>query len=215
MSRRSAPVLAVLGLALAVGACSAAPGDPSGSRTPAPGTPAAPTPVPTAPPSLDPTASPDTGNVVGDYPQLAAEVIATDTLTITLVDPEARAWRLVVTGPGGLVGDRLELLVETGDVMPFVELREYRSGTLAGTLDLTGMAGNPTAAAGACHGTLPVCVGSDGIRLPADGDGALLVRLDLPDEAALSITGATAGWPSEPFILGPWEQTGPFAWLPG
>lgn len=212
MSRRTAPALAALAFALVVGACSAAPVGPTAS--PAPGTPAAPTPVPTVAPSPDPTASPDTGNVDGDYPQLGAEVVRQDALLVTLVDPAARAWRITVGGMGERSGHRLELVVETGDVSPFVELREYRDGRLAGTLDLTGLAGNPTAAAGACHATLPVCVGSDGIRLPADDDGTLVLRLDLPEASGLSITGATAGWPGEPFTLGPWEQTEPFAWLP-
>jgi hypothetical protein len=212
MSRRIAPALAALALALVVGACSSASGTPSPS--PAPGTPTAPTPVPTIAPSLDATASPDTGNVDGDWPQLGAEVLREDALLVTLVDPEARAWRIIIGGTGGAAGDRLELLVETGDVSPFVELREYRNGSLAGTLDLTGMAGNETVAAGACHATMPVCIGSDGIRLPADGDGTVLLRLDLPEAAGLSISGATAGWPGEPFTLGPWEQTEPFVWLP-
>ena len=131
---------------------------------------------------------------------------------MTLVDASAKAWRLVIAGTGALASERWEILVETGDVEPLISATEIRDGQPVDVLDLTGF-GDGTAAAGGCHSKLPVCLDSTGFTLPADGDGTFSVRLDLPEAGVpLSIRGGTAGWPSEPFILGPWSDTEAFPW---
>ncbi len=183
---------------------------------------AVPTAVPTVGPlpAIDPdpqpvvTASPDAGNVRGDGagPELTIELVDEDTIGATISDPAAKAWRLVVAGIGERAGDRWEILVETGDTGPDILATEVRDGRIVDEMDLSGFA-DGTAAAGGCHGTLPVCLASDGFRLPQDGDGTFSVRLVLPEPGTpLTVTGGTATWPGEPFILGPWTDTEPFPW---
>jgi hypothetical protein len=131
---------------------------------------------------------------------------------VTLRDPAAHAWRIVVAGTGDLVDDRLELRVETGDIAPSVEAFEIRDGEVVDVLDLSSLV-DGTAVAGGCHLTLGVCVDSAGFGLPDAGDGTLSVRLTLVEASGpLQIVGATAGWPGEPFVLGPWRETTAFAW---
>ncbi len=174
-----------------------------------------PTPVPVS--SATPTATPpvDEGNVDGDvYPELAVEAIDASTLRLTLDDPAAKAWRLVIAGTGGLAFDRLEIEVVTSDVAPLITAREIRDSEVVSEMDLSAFV-DRTAAAGGCHATLGVCIGSDGFRLPHKGNGRFAMRLDILDAAGpLTITGGTAGWPGEPFVLGPWANTDPFTWLP-
>ena len=206
MSPRIAPVIAASLVLLVAAACAspAAPATPAG----------APAPTLIAWPSPDPaTPKPDAGNVDGIvYPELAIEAADADTIRVAITDPAAKAWRLIVAGAGALAGDRLEILVETGDVGPSITATEVRDGVVVGEMDLSGYV-DGTAAAGGCHGTLPVCVDSDGFRLPSDGDGTLAIRLTLVDGGTpLTVTGGTAGWPGEPFILGPWTDTEPFPW---
>ncbi len=210
MSLRLAPVVAVSIALLAVSGCaSTAPiaASPASSPEPTPITrPSAPS-VPVA------TASPDSGNVDGRrYPELTVEALGSDAVQVTIADPAARAWRLVIAGTGDIAGDRLDLVVETGDTEPSIIAAEVRGGIIVDEMDLSGYA-DGTAAAGGCHRTLAVCVDSDGFRLPADDDGTFSVRLTVVDPGApLTITGGTATWPAEPFILGPWTDTEPFAW---
>jgi hypothetical protein len=179
----------------------------------------APTPIPTqateptAAPSPTPPATPvDQGNVEGDsFPELSVETIDAGTLRVTLQDPEARAWRLVVAGTGDREFDKLRIDVVTSDVEAVVTVDEIVDSEVVSTTDLTGY--GRTSAAGGCHSTLGVCFGSDGIRLPRNDDGRLAVRLSVADATGpLAITGSTAGWPGEPFILGPWVQTETFDW---
>ena len=75
---------------------------------------------------------------------------------MTLRDPAAKAWRLVVSGTGARAADRWEILVETGDVQPLITAREVRGGDVVDVMDLTGFSVG-TAAAGGCHST---CSGS-------------------------------------------------------
>jgi hypothetical protein len=208
MSARFAPLVAAALAALAVAACAA--------TGPAPATPhEAQTPTPFAWPSVAPapTASPDAGNVDGVvYPELSVEQVRADTIQATIEDPAAKAWRVIVAGAGSRAGDRLEIVVETGDVRPSITATEIRDGVAVDVMDLSGFM-DGTAAAGGCHRTLPVCVDSDGFQLPENGDGILSVRLTLTDPAArLSVTGGTATWPAEPFVLGPWTDTEAFPW---
>jgi hypothetical protein len=218
MFPRVAPVLAASLALIAVAACGAsadppsivpAPVVPTSVPTARPVTPTAP--VPTLVPAA--TASPDAGNVVaGTGPELTIEMVNGDTIRATLDDPAAKAWRLVVAGVGERAGDRWEIVVETGDVGPTITATEVRGGRAVDEMDLSGFA-DGTAAAGGCHGTLPVCLSSDGFRLPQDGDGRFSVQLVLPEPGTpLSITGGTATWPAEPFVLGPWTDTEPFPW---
>lgn len=223
MSPRFAPALvASLALLLVAGCAFAGPASPSPAT---PSTPVAhapdPTPLPVAErtPSPEPVATPaggDTGGVDGapGGPELAIEPVDDDTIQVTLDDAAAKAWRLVITGTGELDGDRWEIAVETGDVMPVVTATEIRDGEVVDVLDLSGFV-DGTAAAGGCHSTLPVCLGSDGFRLP-DGDGRFSVRLDLPEaRVPLVIRGATAAWDGEPFVLGEWRATDAFPWGEG
>jgi hypothetical protein len=229
MSHRLAPALIAAVAILAVGACaqsplssppplapSAVPSGESGSLPPA--TPfVPPTPAPSA---AGPTATagegPDSGNVEEPAagPMLSIELVDATTIRATLEDPAARAWRIDVAGTGQLAGDRLSIVVETGDVAPMVTVTEIHDGRTVSVMDLSGF-GDPTAAAGGCHATLTVCVDNDGIRYPARGDGTLVVNLTRNDGTLpLAVTGSTAGWPGEPFILGPWTDTESFPWDP-
>jgi len=225
MSPRVAPVLAASFVLLLVAACGAsavpsaaksspAPVPVATSRVPAvePVISVAPAPTPVPVPVV--TASPDAGNVDGggSGPELTIEMVDSQTIRATLDDPSAEAWRLVVAGVGGQAGDRWEILVEAGDVAPAITATEVRDGHVVDVMDLSGFA-DGTAAAGGCHSTLPVCLSSDGFRLPQDGDGRFSVQLVLPDPGTpLAITGGTATWPGEPFVLGPWTNTEPFPW---
>ena len=202
---------------VAVAACAGTPGAPSSS--PSPEAPAVvfprltPVPVPNSTWTPGPVATPIVGGVDGSAggPELIIEPLDDDTIQATLEDPDAKAWRLVVAGTGDLGRDSWEIVVETGDVGPAITATEFRGGVLVDTLDLTGF-WDGTAAAGGCHSSLPVCLGSDGFRVP-EGDGVFSVRLDLPEgQVPLVIRGGTAGWPGEPFILGGWHDTEPFAW---
>ena len=118
-----------------------------------------------------------------------------------------------MAGVGERAGDRWEILVETGDVGPAITATEVRDGHVVDVMDLSGFA-DGTAAAGGCHGTLPVCLSSDGFRLPQDGDGRFSVQLVLPESghARWRSPAGTATWPGEPFVLGPWTNTEPFPW---
>jgi hypothetical protein len=220
MSPRFSLALAASLALLAVAACAGTPGAPSSPSSPEAPAVVSPrlTPVPVANPtqSPGPVASPIIGDVDGSAggPELIIETLAADTIQATLEDPDAKAWRLVVAGRGELGEDRWEIVVETGDVGPAITATEFRSGVAVDTLDLTGF-WDDTAAVGGCHSTLPVCLGSDGFRVP-EGDGIFSVRLDLPEgQVPLVIRGGTAGWPGEPFILGDWHDTEPFAWGEG
>ncbi len=161
-----------------------------------------------------PSASPDAGNVTGSGsgPELTIEVVDAEAIRATIDDPAAKAWRVVVAGVGVRAGDRWVITVESGDVGPAITATEVRGGRVVDEMDLSGFA-DGTAAAGGCHGTLPVCLASDGFRLPQDGDGRFSVQLALPERGTpLTITGGTASWPGEPFVLGPWTDTEPFSW---
>ena len=64
-----------------------------------------------------------------------------------------------------------------------------------------------------CATSLPVCVNAASVRLPDQGNGTLTLELTrLEASADLSVTGGTAAWPSEPFVLGPWTTTEAFPW---
>jgi hypothetical protein len=150
----------------------------------------------------------------GGGPELTIETLDADTIVATLKDPEAKAWRLVVSGTGELGADRWEIVVETGDIGPVITATEIRGGKVADVLDLSGFY-DGTAAAGGCHTTLPVCMDSDGFRVP-EGDGLFSVRLDLPEaQVPLVIRGGAAAWAGEPFVLGDWHDTEAFAWGEG
>ena len=174
-------------------------------------------PVPLVTPRPTPDPTPLVGGVDGAAggPLLTIVPIDDDTIQATIEDPDAKAWRLTISGTGAQGGDRWEIKVETGDVEPIVTATEFRDGTKVDVLDLTGFV-DGTAAAGGCHGTLPVCLDSGGFSLPDGGDGTFSVRLDLPQgQVPLVIRGATAAWDGEPFILGPWHETDPFPWGEG
>jgi hypothetical protein len=219
MSPRRAPALAALLTLLAAAACTggAPVATPATSAPPPFETPTSrPTPTPVPMPSA--TASPNAGDVDGGGggPQLTIEVLDDDSLLAMIEDPAAKGWRLVIAGVGARSDDRFEIVVETGDIGPLIQAIEVRGGEVVDVMDLTGLADSGTAAAGGCHRTLPVCVDSDGFRLPDGGDGTFGVELTLPDAGTpMLITGATATWPAEPFVLGPWTETEAFPWGEG
>jgi hypothetical protein len=163
-----------------------------------------------------PVATPITGNVDGAAggPELTIERVDDDTIRATIGDPDAKAWRLVVAGTGELVGDRWEIVVETGDVGPVITATEIVGGQVVDEMDLSGFL-DGTAAAGGCHSTLPVCLDSGSFDIP-EGDGRFSVRLDLASaQVPLVIRGGAAVWDGEPFVLGPWRDTEPFPWGEG
>ena len=220
MVPRSAPALVtalVLGVALA--ACGSAAVAPDASAPARPVTHAPlPTPIvtPDATTAPTPASTPITGDVDGAMggPELTIETIDDDTIVATLDDAEAKAWRLVVAGTGDSAGERWEIVVETGDIGPVITATEFHDGVEGEVMDLTGF-WDGTATAGGCHSTLPVCIDAEGFDVP-EGDGRFAARLELPEATApLTITGGTAAWDGEPFILGPWQDTEAFAWGEG
>jgi hypothetical protein len=144
------------------------------------------------------------GNTTRQYPELSVSLDRG--YLIDLVDPEARAWWIVVAGTGANAGDRLEIVAEVGDIWPGAVVNEYVGGQLVDSTDLNGLVGSATAVAGGCHPTLPVCFSSAGIDVrPAVG--RLSVTLEATALDRLEIGGATASWDGEPYILGPWRGT--------
>jgi hypothetical protein len=210
------PARFALPVTLLVALVAAACGAPAGGEGPPP---PAPTPGPTPPGHVGipfvPSPSPKSGDVESVYPELTIEVLDGGRLVVGVLDPAARAWRVVVSGVGAEAGERMEILVETSDIGPIIEIREIRNGTVVDVADLSTIVADRIGAAGGCHSTLGVCYSSDGFRLPQQGNGELLVRLDIRDTGTLQFTGATAGWDGEPFILGPWEETESFLWPTG
>lgn len=197
--RRPALGLGLIGpLVLLIAACAGP------SPTPLPATP-----VPDASPAASPSPieSPDQGNVGGGYPELAVE--ERDGYIVTVTDPEARAWRFDVRGLGLLGEDRLEVIVEVGDITPGAEGRIHIRGALVDVIDMNGMVGDSTVAAGGCHPTLHLCVGSDGLGIDPETGAATLVITRI-EPGSVAIQGATADWPGEPFVLGPWRTTEPY-----
>lgn len=208
MSPRVAPVLAFAVVSFAVAGCTgAASAAPSAPPTPSSS-------IPTAPvPTRVPTSSPDTGDVtVGTGPELSVEPRGTGAIAATIADPAAKAWRIVVTGIGDQGGDQWVLEVETGDVSPMITTTETVAGVTGEPVDRSSLA-DGTGPARVCSTVLPACVEAAGFRLPDNGDGMLSARLVVTDPAAsLAVTGATATWPGEPFVLGPWTTTEAFPW---
>jgi hypothetical protein len=214
MSLRIAPVLAAsLAVAVLAAACASWVGapaaEPSVPLSPAPSV----APEPGRPEPSTRTPSPNAGDVEeGTAPLLSIELESPDAIRATLEDRAARAWRIVVEGVGERAGDRLELVVETADVGPSIQAIEIEAGEVVDVMDLSSFA-DGTAVAGGCHRTLPVCVDSAAFHVPEAGDGTFSVRLTLPEPGTpLRITGATAAWPGEPFVLGPWTETEAFPW---
>jgi hypothetical protein len=219
MPSRLAPLLAAALALLAVAAC-ATPAVAPASQAPVASPPVVPTPtpVPTAVPEPTPTPTRNAGDVVdeGRGGELTVEFPKPDLLDVTLEDSEAKAWRVIVTGTGERAADRLEVVVEAGDVGPIVTATEVQQGEVTGSIDLSDYS-DETMAAGGCHHTLDVCIDSSSFQFSDDGTGRLRIRLQMPDPAAgrLLITGGTAGWPGEPFILGDWTDTESFPWGEG
>jgi hypothetical protein len=175
-----------------------------------------PTQVPGSPLLPEPTATPIIGGVDGGTGGPELTVVPGDGTTIaaTIEDPVAKAWQLEVRGTGDRAKDAWRITVEAGDVGPLITATEIVDGRTVDELDLSGI-WDGTAIAGGCHSTLPVCLDTDGFRLPDDGDGRLSVQLHLEDATtALELRGAAAYWDGEPFVLGPWHATEAFPWEP-
>lgn len=178
-----------------------------GSTEPPTESPSAPTPSqPYGPyPTLPVTGEqPPFGNTDRQYPELS--VSRGEGYVVDLVDPEARAWWIVVSGTGTNEGDRIEIVAEVGDIWPGAAVRVYVGDELVDTTDLNGLIGNPTAIAGGCHSTLGLCFSSAGIDIRPD-EGHLSVTLQGTATGLLEVRGATASWDGEPYIIGSWRGT--------
>jgi hypothetical protein len=147
---------------------------------------------------------PPVGNTDREFPELS--VSRAESYLIDLLDPDARAWWIVVSGTGANEGDRIEIVAEVGDIWPGAAVRVYVGGELFDTTDMNGLIGNRTAIAGGCHPNLDLCFSSAGIDIRPD-EGRLSVTLQGPAAGSFEIHGATAGWDGEPYILGPWRGT--------
>ena len=147
---------------------------------------------------------PPVGNTDRQYPELSVSL--GEGYLIDLVDPEARAWWIVVSGTGANEGDRIEIVAEVGDIWPGAAVRVYVGGELFDTTDMNGLIGNRTAIVGGCHPTLDLCFSSAGVDIRPD-DGHLTVALQGAAAGLFEIRGATAAWDGEPYILGPWHGT--------
>lgn len=196
------PLMSVIALALLVAGCAAAAGP---SATVAPSEPSSPTASPR--PSAPPKTLPPTGNTGSGYPELTVSADGPG-YVIEVADPAAKAWRIVFGGTGTLAADRLELLVEVGDIAPAVQVSIVIDGETVEVSELGGILSTPTSAAGGCHPTLQVCYSSGGIGIDLQGGtvGLILERLEA---GSFTILGETATWPAEPFVLGPWQTTEP------
>lgn len=151
---------------------------------------------------------PGRGNVDQTYPELGVELLD-GVYRVSVSDPAAKAWRIQVIGTGSMSGDGIELIVEVGDVAPGAGAWFLVGGQYVDVLEFGSLVGMDTAAAGGCHPTLEVCVGSDDIAVdPATG--TLTVDFEALGEDAIAIQGASADWPDEPFVLGDWRTTEPF-----
>lgn len=230
MSPRIASSIAAASLALTLAACAGAGPLPSASPASATQTPltslapaANPSTATTGPASASATAtaaatasanaSADSGNVVAPVgPVLSVEPVGALAIRVTLSDPAAKAWRLVVAGTGASAGDRWALTVETGDVFPVIMTRDTIGGVDEAAREQPGLE------AGDGHGrvcalSVPVCVRSASVVLPADGNGTLVLEMARTDTTTpLRLSGATAIWPGDPFVLGPWTTTEAFPW---
>jgi hypothetical protein len=215
MPSRFAPVIAAVVVLLAAAACA---GTAVAPASQSPVTVPSPTPVATPVPDPTPTPSVNAGDVEsqGRGAELTVEFPEPDLLDITLEDSSAKAWRVIVAGTGDRAEDRMEVVVEAGDVGPVITATEVQQGEVLGTIDLSNYF-DETMVAGGCHHTLNVCIDSSSFRFSDDGTGRLRIRLEMPDPAAgrLLVTGGTAGWPGEPFVLGPWTDTEAFPWGEG
>ena len=219
MPSRFAPVIAAAVVLFAAAACAGA-AVPSASPTAVTPPAVVPTPTPVATPIAEPSPTPsaNAGDVEsqGRGAELTVEFPKPDLLDVTLEDSEAKAWRVIVTGTGDRATDRMEVVVEAGDVGPVITATEVQQGEVVGSIDLSNYF-DETMAAGGCHHTLNVCIDSSSFRFSDDGTGRLRIRIQMPDPAAgrLLVTGGTAGWPGEPFVLGPWTDTESFPWGEG
>jgi hypothetical protein len=199
-SLRRHVVLLVATVALVVGACTSS--GPTGGRASTPGSSASPAPIASLTPTL-----PVTGNTGEEFPELSVSSGGPGWL-VELTDPTAKAWRIVVAGANP--ADRLELLVEVGDVWPGVLVTSVVNGATVDEHDLTQLLDDETAAAGGCHPSLAICYSSQGILLDLES-GTIGLVVEHVADGAFTIVGGSAGWPGEPFVLGPWRTTAPFS----
>lgn len=166
--------------------------------------------TPTAVPA---TASPNAGNVSGPGdPDFSIEPVGNDTVRITLSAPDAKAWRIQVAGAGAKARNAWELTLATGDVAPAVTTTETFNGVADEPIEQMRLEMG-TATGRVCSRALPLCVIASSVELPADGNATLVLELVRVDASApLSVTASTATWDGDPFVLGPWTLSEPFAW---
>ena len=224
MFLRPTPVVIVAILAVGLVGCSSTPAAPVAPVSPSPSAaaersavtlPASPKPSP-ATPTAGPTATPDSGNVNAPVtPALSVETVGAVAIRVTLADPAAKAWRVTVAVPGSAGGPASAtwaLTLETGDVAPVITTTDAQDGVAGEPKEQPGLeAGAGTGRV--CSVAVPVCVRAASVVLPRDGNGTLVLELGRADTATdLSVTGATAGWTTDPFVLGPWTSTEAFPW---
>jgi hypothetical protein len=213
MSPRVTPLLAALSLALVACTSAAAPAAPSQagqtSATPNP----AHTTAPTSATTPAATASADTGNVSSVVtPDFSVEPVGAQTIRVTLVDPNAKAWSFTVAGTGSRAPDAWTVVVETSDVAPAITTTERVAGVAGDPVEQVGLE-TGDAKGRVCSAVLPVCVIGRTVVLPDGGTGTLVLELVRTDGSVpLAVVGSTAGWPSDPFVLGSWTTTEAFPW---
>ena len=224
MFLRPTPVVLVAALAAGLVGCSSTPAAPVAPASASPTAaaeqsavtqPASSEPSPATPTAI-PAATPDSGNVNAPVtPALSVETVGAVAIRVTLADPAAKAWRLTVAAPGSAGGSAdaiWTLTVETGDVAPVVTTTDAQNGVPGEPKEQPGLeAGAGTGRV--CSLAVPVCVRAASVVLPHDGNGTLVLELGRTDTTTdLTVTGSTAGWPTDPFALGPWTSTEAFPW---
>jgi hypothetical protein len=218
MFLRPAPVVLVATLAFGLVGCSGIAATPVAS---APSTGPA-TAVESAKPSSTrptpiPTAMPDSGNVDAPVtPALSVEPVGAVAIRITLADPAAKAWRVTVADAGSSLGSAgassWSLTIDTGDVAPVITTTDTLNDVAGEPQEQPGLEAGTTTGR-VCSVAVPVCIRAASVVLPRDGNGTLVLEIGKTDTAAtLAVTGATAGWPTDPFALGPWTTTAAFPW---
>ncbi len=133
--------------------------------------------------------------------------LAGDTLTVRVVGGElAGAWRVRIVAPGAQ--ERLDIVLRTGDVAWSAVVRaSERTGagwSVVSRQRIGGTFSGLRAAGGQAAG---VRWHTNDFRLPQDGDGRFVVRVELVRDGAYRAAGFVRE-AEEAFVYGPWQRVG-------